>query len=262
MSKKTETIELRVSPELKSELRALSDERGRSVSDLVRELIGRELDGAADPQPVSGGSPMTHRPLRRAGRLALAALPILGLAMLYSLPGQRPAVASPEIRVTFAELDRNGDGAITEPEFAAAMAAAPLPPVPAACAGTWLEHEALRTPADIVRDEMAYLDANADGTITYDELEARLIAERADEFLQLDADGDGFVTLDEARVAMSDELARDDGLGVACSAALEAQEAAALGGEALPAEEAARLEIAAVDADRDGRVTLEEYLAR
>ncbi len=81
MTKKSETLEIRVSYELKSKLADLSEQRGSSMSELVRGVIDRELAGPST-NPV-GDKDMPIRSLSRFAPKTLYALPVLLLAGLY-----------------------------------------------------------------------------------------------------------------------------------------------------------------------------------
>ena len=276
-SKKTDTIEVRVSPELKSEVGRLGAARGQTMSEVIRELVDRELARPVETETQTGNSLMSRfvsLPLARVGILGAS---VLGLALAYSFAGQMPALASvqAEARMTFAELDRNGDDVITPEEYARQIAkertAEPWEPeiIPAACAGTFIEEEIAEEtakmtapPEDLAEEHFAFLDSDRDGAVAFAELEAFLLAERAREFLEVDEDGNGFVTLDEVReqlrVPSPEEEAAwlaEDGLSEPCIQALLEMEVT------LDEEtEDPRLFIAEFDGDRDGRVGLLEFL--
>ena len=280
-SKKTDTIEVRVSPELKSAVGRLSASRGQTMSEVIRELVDRELGRPVEAVTQTGDFAMSrfmNMPLMRAGLLGAS---VLGLALVYSVVAQVPANASvqTEARITFAELDRNGDDVITADEYALHIAAEraeePWEPeiVPAACAGTFVAEEIeeetaemTAPPQELAEERFAYLDSDKDGAVSYVELEAYLVAERAREFLDYDEDGNGYVTLAEVTELLrepsrEEEAAwmEEDGLSEACIAAL-------LGPEETRGEpetpEDPRVILAEYDLDRDGRVGLLEFLER
>lgn len=274
-SKKTETLEVRISPELKSAVGRLSAARGQSMSEVVRDLVDREIGNPALFKQHSGVTTMAQVARNPIARWGVGTASVLTLAVAYSLATHTPAIASAtsEARVTFAELDRNGDQVVTPDEYAALVAEerAEDPEVfaepPAACMGTFVEEEfaeeaeyASMSPEMVAQEEFAFLDSDQDGAVGFDELAAFVIAERAREFLEFDEDGNGFVTLDEVELAVNgpglevekSELA-EDGLSAACIDALFA-------GETDEAPEDARQVLAEYDANRDGRVGLVEFL--
>ncbi len=271
MSKKTETIEIRVSPELKQALARLSSDRGASMSAFVRSLVDQEVQGTR--RNPDGDMHMFTLSKSRLAKVGLAALPVLALSGLYAFSSNTPVAASPQFRVAFAELDRNGDAAITRDEYLAHLNAemADEDPfiVPAACKGTYIEEDAAMTPEDRASEDIGIVDADGNGTVSYDELAALLTRERAEEFLEVDENANGFVTLAELSLAFldpqeaqADEVAYDDedGLSAACVAALEALERAEWEDDEGETEDDLRLWMAEIDADRDGQVSLMEYL--
>ncbi|MEO0999182.1 MAG: hypothetical protein AAFW69_01050, partial [Pseudomonadota bacterium] len=219
MSKKTESIEIRVSPELKSDLAQRAEGAGRSMSELVRGLIEREVAGAGDPEPQPGVTPMFARSLTRVTPALLVMLPVFALAALYLVSAQGPAVAASEFRVFFAELDRDGDRQVTVQEYTAFLEADEWEAEPD-CA----EVGEPCTPAALAADEIARIDGDADGAIAYGELEAFLLRERAETFLELDVNANGFVTLDEMALTEAYWRAEDgEEVSAACTALLEAE---------------------------------------
>lgn len=275
-SKKTQSIELRVSPELKSAISALSAERGESVSETIRSVLSHELARPADPIDQTGAFTMARMTSSASVRMGIFGATALGLAAVYSLAAQTPAIASAarEARVTFAEVDRDGDGMITPEEYAvqltAEFAEEPFEPetVPPACAGTFIEEEIAaetaemsRSPAELAEERVLELDSDGSRSVTFEELEAFLVAERAREFLEFDEDGNGYVTLDEVTLLLGggdreEEAAylAEEGLSEACIAAI-------LGDDGLeePREDP-NVVLAEFDSNRDGRVGLMEFL--
>lgn len=265
--KKTETIEIRLSHELKSALADLSRSQHRTMSETVRALIERRVDGPVS-QHATGDLPMRHTVITRNLRSAALALPVLVLAALYVLAGQGPATASEEARVFFAELDRDGDGEIVLDEVLA-FAEADGWEVDDACATGSAPADEPCTLAALVDERFAASDANGDGRVVYAELEALVLRDRAAQFLEADLDENGFVTLDEFAAievfwyADEPDIAREDGvqLSDACLAQLEAEELAGIAATCGIAE-FARIEVAIFDTDRDGQVSLMEFLSR
>ncbi len=263
MSKKTETIEIRLSPELKSALARVSDGKGRSMSEMVRGLIEGEVDGRGQPQPITGEPIMLRSTYTRALRALAFALPILALAFIYMVSAQSPAMANAEIRIFFAEVDENGDGRITLPEVETFLAddwqAEPD------CA----EQEEPCTLSAYAAYQLNRADVDQSADVSYSEFEAVNIRDWADDFLHADIDENGLLTLDEV-VAVelywaleygaldADEMARLSG---ACLAQVEAEEVRGLA-STCGLQFEGRAELAAYDADRSGTVSLLEYLNR
>lgn len=256
MSKKTESLEIRVSPELKSELQRMSAARDRTMSDVVRDLIARQIDGRG-PNPTLESEPImirkTSRYLLRAG---LVALPALVLGLVYTTTLQTPAVASTEARVFFAELDKDRDGSVTATEYANFLTLEEFEAEP--------DCEAQGEPCsaeELAMAEVARVDADGDGSVSYAELEAVILRGLAEEFLDFDIDENGFVTADEAALTIA-YFAREDGEVIPedCAALLNSETVA--GAEAVCGDpHETRIEIAERDTDRDGRVSLLEFLA-
>jgi len=266
MSKKTETIEIRLSPELKSDLSALSQGNGKSMSDVVRGLIESEVRGPYSRPPHAGDRLMTRPNPARLARAALIALPVAALSLFYLVGSQAPVSASPEFRVFFAELDRDGDRMVTVPEYAAFLTEEEDFVAPEGCAAGTAQDPC--TAAEQAAEDIARIDSDGDGMIAYDELEAVLLRDRAEDFLEADFNDNGFVTADEYAalsvlwILDEPEIAAAEGvtLGAECQALLDSEKVA--GAADLCAEDPRelRLEMAEYDADRDGRVSLKEFL--
>lgn len=276
MSKKTETIELRVSPELKAELARRAQAENTTMSGYLRARITSDGAGRGASRSASAAS-----------RTALAMLPVAAIAGVLALTGSGAAIATPEVRATFSEMDANGDGTITQDEYRAylandiALSAELAEPegLPAACAadmGTLLKPSSAELKQEAEKG-FAEVDLNKDGRVTYEELLAQYQRDMAEEFLALDSNRDGFLTAQElsaqfaaemADPGLSDDPAEDLGLSPACIAALRADEAAggpsfgdagaALSPEELEAE--ARIMIGEFDTDGDGKLSLAEFV--
>lgn len=287
MSKKTETIEIRVSPELKAQLADQARATGTTMSGYLRDRIAAG-DGVGFATPA-GGLHMS-KTTKTLTRMGLATLPVAAVAAFYMVSGTSMAVANPDLRVTFAAMDLNGDGAVTAQEYSdflsGEMAIVEDPAeddtIPAACRAEFAAM--MGVGRDVLREEveltMKESDVNGDGAITFDEVEGAYMRDQAESFLELDHNEDGYITEEDlVAVFQSDETlddvvaAEDDAtkLSAACEAALAveemAMEADALldetGAEAESVDVAheARLMIAEFDSDRDGRLSLSEYIA-
>ncbi len=262
MSKKSESIEIRVSHELKSRLAEACHARGSTMSDLIRQGIDRELAGAP-PQPNTGESQMRFPSLGMLSRNSIYLLPLLILAALYWGSFQSPVVASStEVRLYFAELDQDGDGAITQTEYVRFLVEEDGYEPPVGCAAG-AEPEDPCTAEDLAAETMARVDGDADGSVGYTEFEAFILRERAAYFLELDQNENGFVTTDEFySVELTWLLEEPDAeapLSAACIAKLENEAVHGVTQACVPPQEA-RLLLAEYDADRDGHVSLREFL--
>ena len=262
MSKKTESIEIRGSPELKSALAEVSTCKGRSMSDTVRDLIEGEVEGRGQPTPTPAGEPvMLKSAATQSLRAALIAVPVLALATLYLFSAQSPATANAEIRVFFTEVDVNADDRITLEEVNAFLHSDTWRAEPD-CAST----AAPCTLAEYAEIQMIRADADGSGFVTYGEFEAVNLRDWAEDFLAMDLDENGVVEADE--VMAFDLFWQLDGadpadLSPACQTHLTAENLPALLQSCTVSPDAradARSVIAAYDRDRSGGVTLLEYL--
>ncbi|MEM1237737.1 MAG: EF-hand domain-containing protein [Pseudomonadota bacterium] len=265
-SKKTETIEIRVSPELKDALSERASKAGRSMSEVVRGAIETQVAGS--PQ-LSGVNPMLKSPLTRAAQLTLATIPAVALASVYLFSAQSPVSASAEIRSDFAFFDADADDAITQSEVIAALRGEDWEPVEACETGTADADEPCTIEA-AAADHFGRADANGDGRVSFDEFEYVMLRDRAEDFLYLDLDESGQISLDEyagvnlielldpeiAAIVLEEEGFQ---LSAECSAQLEAEEVSGLAA-VCGVEQDLRAEMAIYDADRNGQVSLQEFL--
>lgn len=282
MSKKTESIEFRLSPELKEDLARRSASDGQTMSGYLRDLVANDMTGGVSS---AKGDPVMMKIFPQSvTRYSLMALPALLLAGGYLVSAGMVAQASPDVRVAFAEMDVNGDGLISEEEyFGFAMDdMGEMPPLPAVCAGTDIAKDFEAPRQDELREELGLLDANADKSISFDELAAVISRSKAEMFLETDLDGNGFVTAEEIVAASRHpapteseikDVAEGLGTSVECLKALDEpglmDEPGVMDGEVFELEsdgsvsdaEMARLMIAEFDLDRDGRLTLAEMLS-
>ncbi len=262
MSKKTETIEVRLSPELKSALARVSDGKGNSMSETIRGLIEGEVEGGGTPQPQYGEPIMLRSTYTRALRALAFAIPILALATVYLVSAQSPASANAEIRVFFSEVDANGDGRIT------------LPEVEGFLVEDWQadpECADLTEPCSLseyARYQLNRADGDGSSDVSYAEFEAVNLRDWAEDFLQVDIDENGLLTADEMVAAelywaiqSGDDADEVAALPAACIAQVEVEQVAGLA-QVCGFEAEGRAELAAYDADHSGAVTLVEYLNR
>ena len=160
------------------------------------------------------------------------------------------------MRLIFAELDRNEDGVITQPEFdryTRADAERNWAELPQACKIDPAVEDN-EDPAKALSEFFAEFDGNKDGRVVYKEVQVVFLQERGEEFTKIDTDADGFLTRREFDIAVTaDDSEEDDkDLSPECRQALEE------GGEPLETEEL-RLLFAIFDEDRDSRISRDEF---
>lgn len=262
MSKKTESIEIRVSPELKSRLAAHCDAQGRPMSATIRALLETELSAAAQHSPQSETQDMKFfAPLSPSFKtFSLASASVLGVAALIGFLPQSPAAAQATVRATFAELDYNGDGVISQAEFDRTTQDVVIDDqddlpfeLPAACQADFEAFEA----SDDMFPKFATIDKDGNGSLSFKELHTVISAEMNASFDQLDADKNGSLT--QAEFFVIDAQDGDTGISEQCWTALEAQDD--------PADEAdfqddLRIEFAVLDMNRDQKVSRAEFLSQ
>lgn len=270
MSKKTETIEVRISPELKAKLSEACRGRDQSMSRLIRNLVEAELSGSVSETTQSGVSILAKSGRQRLREFGIAGVSLLALALTWTFATQTPVAAQAMVRVTFAEMDRDDDGIITRDEYRRFLEAELAFDedlaegdfkIPEACEADFAALDAAAAEenvSDLVTEEFAAFDANKDGRLVYDELSAAMLRELSEEFTELDGDSDGFLARAEFDGAMALDLSEeDDGLSAACIQALETQYAP---DDASDYASELRLAFVAMDENRDNRISHEEYL--
>lgn len=261
-SKKTETIEIRLSPELKAALGQISRGEGRSMSEMVRSLIEGEVEGPRSSNH-DGVSIMTTQNFRPLWRGLAVALPILALAVVYLFSAQSPATASEEARVLFAELDVDGDRQVTQPEVEAFLVAEEWHPEEN-CAPDTDDPCGL---ADMAALQLDRVDGDGDGAASFEEVAAVLLRDRAGDFLDMDIDESGFVSIDELVASeiywlLDDpEAAAEEEIEItgACADQMRAEQLDGLAATCGFVSQA-RAEVAVFDVNQDGRISLMEFL--
>ncbi len=278
MSKKTETLEIRISPELKTRLGQHVDAQSQSMSMFVRSLIQEELSGS---QTRTGRiDTMTRSPLSAPRSFMLAGASILLLGAVATFVQGSPVVAQATVRAVFAELDYNGDGIVTPEEFDAwnsglaeeleelndeAMADER---VLAACAAEFAAgtEEAM----EAFYEDFGTYDLNGDGKAVFGEVQNVMSKDIIADFVESDTDGDGLIDLKEfGGLDIEDletaetEAAEMEDVSEACLVALEAaepEEEEAFDEEAFLRE--IRVDFAIIDQNQDGKLSTAEYLAQ
>ncbi len=265
MTKKTESLELRLSPELKDALSNVSKSRGAPMSQIVRSLVEREINGGSQSTPVEKGSIMTTPTF---ARVAVASAVILGIASLTLVAETSPASAGATARMTFAEFDRNGDGAVTPDEFntvvtgwdTAVVEEGDPFAIPAACEAVFDDAEDQEANSN---DLFAEFDLDQDGTVSFAEVSVATEAQLTMQFHDADENGDGLLSMDETLdqpLNVADLVAED--ISGDCAEALVAQEAEFMAeyGEDFDDPVEQRIQFAVMDVNMDGHITMTEYL--
>lgn len=192
-SKKSESIEIRLTLEDKQALMSKAAAQGRSASDVVRQSI-------ASFRSDSERSRTLHKWSRAA---AMLVVPSVVLAVAYSISS--PAKGDNDYRRAFqsalARLDKDGNGMIDRQEFAGQTFLVLTP----SAAGNGALDAVIHGPPNYLtsspelRGDFAAQDANGDGRIRLAEYLAFRRGLARQKFATLDADSNGKVSLAEFR---------------------------------------------------------------
>jgi len=242
-TKKSETLEVRMSHEQKTALTEHCQATGQNASGLVRQLIAAHLRSTSWRTVINRErtqamiSSITRRP-----RAAFAS--VLGGAALMSVALTAPSGAQ-DARAAFDALDVNGNGQVTLSEFLDSVRSEGLIWNPRA------DPDAPRRAVGIdeleghTRSEFARYDRNRDGEMTYAEFSGRYVALMHASFVALDRDADSHVSADELANALG-------GIGY---------DAASVERNSRPRDAMARELIADFDTNGDGRLSFAEFAA-
>lgn len=281
--KKTEMIEVRVSMETKRDFLEACRTAGRSASDVIREGMQAFIDGQAKSEattPDAAVVSLKERVLKkRYLAVAVAATGVAGLAAL-------PSAAAPDLASMFARLDTNGDGVLSNEEFSASRSDARTMEV------RKLSQTSGEATAEPGKPMMLIIPADADGkaidgmrdvrfqAVGTGPLGAKLEEMKQRSFANFDADGDGRISLKEyqarQRLLLTNGFDRLDKDG---DGAVTAAEYAAIGQPVLLTPVGAEptfgvagrygpiatpdsidASFARLDSNRDGKLSLQEYL--
>lgn len=281
--KKTEMIEVRVSHETKRDFLAACRTAGRSASDVIRESMQSFIDSQAQSPEAAGQDvvPFRERLLKkRYLAVAVAATGVAGLAAL-------PSAAAPDFAGMFERLDADSDGVLSVEEFLASRPDAKTMEVRMlrrASADTGQDKAPvlflLPSGADVEtiqqlpdvrfqavgsgplavnmeevkRQAFARFDADGDGHVSIAEYQVRQMSLLENGFRRLDKDGDGAVSAAEYSAMGEPVLLTPAGseplLGVTGK----------YGPVVTP--DSIDSEFAKLDANKDGKLSLDEYLPR
>ncbi len=266
MSKKTETLEVRVSPELKARFTAVSRERGQPMSHIIRHLMQQEIDSYAPDPHQHGVRAMNSWKLHRFGTIAASGLVVLGLALAMNAATQSTVSARADVRVTFAEMDVNDDGKITQQEyetfwkqmeedFEQEEDIAHADDTPAACKADFAKLEELdrHHGHDQYRYDFSAVDGNKDGAVRYAELQSAFDVMHTAEFREIDRNQDAFLDTGELMRAFQED---EPSLSKACKDAMLESHPDAFEFH----EDDARLILAQFDENRDRKISLQEFI--
>ena len=186
-SKKTDKIEVRLSPETKQAFHETCEQQGESASSVIRRLIEEYVKRFHQPVIARPIEAIRRTPwwVRGSGLAALLA----GAVGLAVLPSQAERV--PNWESMFAGADKNGDGQITPVEVEVHLSPG--------FRETLAPEQADRLEArmnDRETKQFREQDADGDGIVTREEYRAQYERKMSALFEALD-DGDGVVTLDE-----------------------------------------------------------------
>ena len=233
--KKSEVLEVRIAHDAKQALMRKAQAEGRSASAVIRECIARYV--ADEDQEVRPMLITLWKPAVAAGAL--------GTAVLASTLVPTQASAGPDFRAAFERLDRNRDDRISLAEFAQPngdmlfVERADAPPMTKGGKPFVLRlgrdappppPGASVPPKEMMQSEFSRHDANGDGSITYAEFEQFHRKFLEEGFAALDGNGDGFLDGGEYQIARS---------------------AAPMGAA----------DFTELDADRDGRISQDEFFS-
>lgn len=284
MSKKTETIEVRVSPELKTSLSKVSEDRGQSMSETIRALVTEEIAQASRSLDEIGDESMAKAITSKWKHYSLSGAALIALALLWNGMTQPTVMAKAEVRMTFAELDLDDDGKITKSEFEAFVAKSQKEiermttdiesklRLPEVCKTDFLQVlHGMPEEQFPSMSEFQSADRNKDNQLSYDELEAAMLEDARNEFKFLDQNKDGLLTLDEFRTDVDRDVQPSSDCEKELDALAESYTRASEKGTMAPETEVAletqeqarfaRIMFAGMDANRDKKVDEDEYLA-
>lgn len=112
--KKSETLEVRIPHETKQAFLNACREDGTTASEVVRDQVQSYLDAREQPQQEKGKLMQFSPTVRRYGpRVVAGSIAALGLTALAVLP----SAAAPDFKAQFGRLDTNGDGVLSVDEF-------------------------------------------------------------------------------------------------------------------------------------------------
>jgi len=269
MAKKTETIEVRMSPDLKLELSELSKQREQPMSQVIRQLIEQELSSAEAQVNPTGDTIMPVRMKSQLVKWGGSGAAVLALALMWNVGVQSTASADAGIRVTFAAMDQNEDGVISRKEFERftsldalelvdqelsedemkLLTSEETDPLPEACKADFEQFEA--DEGHTLIDEFTEMDQDKNGSVDFGELRHLVKLQQRELFLELDRNVDGYLTKPEL---VDFQGTVDPAISADCAKALLEQE------EAQADKQELRYVMAHFDENNDKKISLDEFL--
>ncbi|MEO1243425.1 MAG: hypothetical protein AAFX54_16060 [Pseudomonadota bacterium] len=285
MSKKTEKVEVRMSPELKARLSAHSTTKNEAISQIIRKAVEREL--ALNVKTSAGVRTMSPS-LKFASPSFFASVIAVSVSGMLIVGSMQPATAEASVRMAFADLDRNHDGVIDRTEYDMGIivsmdtkvedASFADLEIAAGCGDDFGRKNLIGSPinetaeaqrtAALLDEEFARTDRNQDARISFNEFRKLQRSEMADQFYSLDKDRNGRLSRTEYAGGLFVEA--DGFWGDVCIEGVQGEtfsltETVVQNDATLTAEDIARaqrVEFAAADENLDGAITLEEFLNR
>jgi hypothetical protein len=194
-SKKTESIEVRVAPEMKQSFVARCEKDRRSASEVLRHLM---LDYASAEgrvsKPATGEFGMFSLLSNRFVRSGM----VLGAIMSLGVVSSPSTAADPRLTALFHWFDDDGDGALTSHEL---FPKAERPPASLAGAEVNLTTNDGHAPGETAQDLFTQVDVNGDGRITLAEMAEKAGVDSRVGASLLDADEDGSNSVTAAELA-------------------------------------------------------------
>lgn len=236
-TKKTDTIEVRIAPEMKQSFMERCEQNDRSASDVLRLLMANYVSARGRAScPAEKEPGMFNRLPKRIVRLAVVTGAVASLGVM-SAP---LTAADTRVEALFHWFDRDGDGALTDAEF---FGDATSPPPSLAGAEVMLTTNDGHVPSETAGDVFKRVDTDDDGRITLTELTTKVDVHSRVGMILLDADQDA------SRSVSAPELAARITEARAAAGADRPAAGAALMAEGL---------LAAHDANGDGQLTAGE----
>ena len=258
-SKKTDKIEVRLSPETKRAFHETCEQQGESASGVIRHLIEDYVKRFHEPVIARPMEAIRRTPWwARIGAITGLAAVIAGVALL-------PSSAQPVWEHKFTHIDEDGDGRFDAADFYRHF-------TPTEAARDLEDEDGIEL---ILSDRFEAIDANSDGIVTRTEFGVFEVQESTDLFNGLDENADGVVQFAEF-VSPVDQDVRPLISGMAAGTAYRQgatpdefaseKDVRWMMGETDETPAATRARLGQLfrdfDANNDGRIVLTEFLAR
>jgi len=269
--KKSDTLQIRIPHATKEEFLDACESDGESASEVLRRSILDYLMRHKRP----AGKPRQDLVLvlpafLRRRRIAIGAT----IAAAIGVMAVMPSAASPDLRAVFNRLDANRDGQLTPDEYFTTDGDMPWTITADAVVyrfdteqSIFLDYYDLdgngqdkgieihnAPPPPNPGPLSPGLDTNGDGQVQFSEYEAQQLREMKSRFAKLDRDGNGMLNADELTLRPMDF----SGVRSAVTVTADGRVTMGLPSPPKPGEKSP---VAKADANKDGIVTLDEFLA-